>query len=104
MAKILDFRIPKPNPIDQYFDDMDFRRFSSTDAINRILSQLTCHVMPMWIEKGLPFRGLEMLVDELRTTMMVRAPEYVLSGQIDSIVDELKPIWTQICEKADDYL
>jgi hypothetical protein len=36
--------------------------------------------------------------------MMVRAPEYVLSGQIDSIVDELKPIWTQICEKADDYL
>jgi hypothetical protein len=101
MAKIIPFKSPEEKPAIAV--DLPDHYLTPKQAIDRLVVAMVCHVLPLWIENSWPFRGLEIMAQELKSSMLRNAPENeVQISQIDAIAEELKPLWMELARQAVD--
>jgi hypothetical protein len=98
MENVLEFRRPTvvltPEQLEQQI-------LTSKQALDFLLSELVCHVMPLWIEKQWPFQGLEILAEQIRSSLAPNTPDDLTRAQVRSVADDLKPAWTEIASQAE---
>ena len=98
MAKIIQFRLPEPKPLTP--EQRSRQVLTTKEAMDLIVSELVCHVVPTWIENQWPLYLLDIMAEQLRSGMLVKAPERVCRYQVEAIVEDLKPLWDSITKEA----
>lgn len=99
MAKILEFRPPAPKPLTQ--DQLNAQVITAKQAVDMLVIGLLDVAVPHWVEREWPFRQLEFLVYELRQAMEPNVPNNVTRGEVQAMVDHLRPSWEVLISEVD---
>jgi len=102
MAKILEFRTLPPQP--PTAAERAAEVLNSKQATDLIVLDFCQAALPRWIENEWPFGHLELMCNDLRTTMEANVPEGVTREQVEWTVKKLHPTWDSLIRELDSSL